>query len=92
MKAKPTQPTIRAKRQRMKLRLVPFEPSLMFKYDPPSSSSESDSDAPDKPPMTNQPHNFSDSDTDTSWPTLKLHRHYLDQQRRELFALEHNYK
>ena len=40
MKTKPTQPTIHAKRQRMKLRLVPFEPSLMFKYDSPSSSSE----------------------------------------------------
>ena len=90
MKAKSTQPTIRAKRQRMKLRLVPFEPSLMFKFDPPSSYSESDFDAPDEFSMPNQPHNSSGSDTDTSWPTIRKHQQYLDQQHRELFAIEHN--
>ena len=72
----------------MKLRLVPFEPSLIFKFDPPSSSSESDSDAPDEFSMPNQPHNSSDSDIDPA--TFTEHLHYLDQTRRELFAIEHD--
>ena len=88
MKAKPTQLTIRAKRQRMKRRLVPFEPSLMFKYDPPSSSSESDSEAPDASPIPNQPNDSSDSDIEPT--TFNEYIHYLDQTRREIFAIEHN--
>lgn len=76
---------IRAKHQRMKPRFVPFEPCLMFHYDSPSSSSESDPDAPDESPMQcsiNPPHNASDTNTDY-YP-------FLDQTRIEPYVIEHN--